>query len=255
MDLYYMIVLFIFGTIFGSFYNVVGTRLPNGKSIVTPASHCDKCKKTLKYYELIPIFSFLFQKGKCRNCKTKLSAKYLIYELFTGLCFMLCYKVFGFNLELLFALTFVSGLIIIIISDIEYYIIPDEIIVITSILAIIQMYFIYGSKAVFMHLLSGVLAFLVMLSVKIFGDFAFKKESMGGGDIKLLFLIGLVIGFKMSVVTIFLASLIGLPVSLFVLKLKKDNIIAFGPFLSIAAMILFLFQMDFNKLIELLTFI
>ena len=255
MDLYYLIVFFIFGTIFGSFYNVVGTRLPNNKSIVKPPSHCDKCKKNLKFYELIPVISYLIQRGKCRNCKTKLSPKYLIYEIFTGLCFMACYLSFGFNLKLLLALTFVSGLIIVIISDIDYYIILDEVLIVTGILILIQMLFIYNYQTVLLHLLSGVCAFLAMYSVKIFGDLVFKKESMGGGDIKLLFLIGFVIGFKMAVVTIFLGSIIAFPVSLCILKFKKSNIIAFGPYLSLAAMIIFLFQLDFNKLIEILSFV
>lgn len=253
MELYYIVVFFIFGTIFGSFFTVVGTRIPNRESIVFPPSHCTECGHTLRFFELIPILSFLWQKGRCRVCKTKLSMKYLLYELATGILFALCYFVFGFSWELLIALTFLSILIIIIISDIDYYIIPDEVLAVGAVLLLLEIGFIYGIKAAFLHLIGGILSFILMFLVKKMGDFLFKKESMGGGDIKLLFVIGLVIGFRMSIVTIFFSSFIGLPISLFILYARKTNVIPYGPFLSLAAMILYLLQIDFPALLSLLT--
>lgn len=250
MELYITILFFIFGTIFGSFYNVVGSRLPNGESIVKPGSHCDKCGHDLRFYELIPLLSFLVQGGKCRSCKAKLSWSYFFYELATGLLFAFSYLSFGFSWELILSLTFMSALMIVIISDIEYFIIPDEVVIVSSILILIEFFFLYDLKTVFLHLLSGMSAFIVMYLVKCLGDFLFKRESMGGGDIKLLFVIGLVIGFKMSIITIFLASIIGLPVSVLILWVKKTNIIPFGPFLSIAAMILFLLHIDFPAVLR-----
>lgn len=254
MDLYYVIVLFIFGTVFGSFYNVVGTRLANGESIVFPPSHCESCGHKLRWYELIPIFSFLFQRGRCKKCGVKLSAKYLIYELVTGILFSLCYISFGFNLKLLLALTFISVLMIIIISDIDSYIIPDEVLIVGFILIFIEMIFVYDIKTALIHLVGALLAFILMYALKLFGDFLFKKESMGGGDIKLLFLIGYVIGIKMSIVSIFLSSFIGLPISIYILYKNKSHVIPYGPFLSIATMIIFLCQIDFDTIIRFLTF-
>ncbi len=254
MELYYTIIFFIFGTIFGSFYSVVGSRLPASESIIFPASHCTNCGHTLKFYELIPLVSFLLQKGKCRFCKTNLSWSYFIYEFVTGLLFAFCYLSFGFTVELFLALTFVSALMIIIISDIGYYVIPDEVILVASFLIGLELFVVYDIKTVFLHIISGLSAFIMMYLVKRFGDFLFKEESMGGGDIKLLFLIGLVIGFRMSIVTIFLASIIGLPISLIILYTKKTNVIPFGPFLSVAAILLLLFHIDFNALIRMLTF-
>lgn len=251
MEMYYGIIFFLLGTIFGSFFCVVGTRLPNGESIVFPPSHCTSCGHKLRFFELIPVFSYLMQKGRCTKCKCKLSLKYPLYEICTGLLFCLCYLSFGITLELLLALTFVSSLLIVIISDIDSYIIPDEVILCSSILMIIEIFCIYGFRATYMHLINGVLSFLIMYLTKCLGDFLFKKESMGGGDIKLLFLIGLVIGFKMSVVTIFFSSFIGLPVSIFILYIKKTNIIPFGPFLSVAAIILFLCRIDLDMLLKL----
>lgn len=253
MELYYTIVLFFFGTIFGSFYTVVGTRLPKGESIAFPPSHCTECGHKLLFYELIPIFSYLFQKGKCRKCGMKLSPKYLLYELATGILFSLCYLSFGYTGELLIALTFVSTLMIVIISDIEYYIIPDEVIITASIILLFELFFLYGTQTMSLHLVGGVLSFVLMYGVKIFGDFIFKRESMGGGDIKLLFIIGLILGFKMSIITIFLSSFIGLPISMVVLYVKKTNIIPFGPFLSTAAIILLLLHIDFNMILSALT--
>ena len=99
----------------GSFYNVVGDRLPNNKSIISPPSHCENCNHKLGGLELIPIFSFLLQGGKCKNCKIKLSIVYPLYEVVVGIAFAVCYMVFGISLELLYALTFVSILLIIIV--------------------------------------------------------------------------------------------------------------------------------------------
>lgn len=117
MEILYTIYFFIFGTILGSFYNVVGYRLPRGESLIKPRSHCTNCNHVLTPIELIPILSFLIQGGKCKNCKQKISWFYTIFEFLTGLLFALSYIIFGFSIELIVALFFVSMAIIIIISD------------------------------------------------------------------------------------------------------------------------------------------
>ena len=104
MEIYYYILFFIFGLCFGSFYNVLALRLPKGESIIKPKSHCPKCLHTLKWYELIPIISFIIQKGKCKNCHTKLSFFYPFTELVTGLLFVISYYSFGFSYDLIIAL-------------------------------------------------------------------------------------------------------------------------------------------------------
>ena len=129
--------IFIVGTIFGSFYNVVGYRRPKNESIVFPASHCPNCNHKLKYYENIPILSYLFLKGKCKNCKSKISILYPLFEIITGISFVLSYLVFGFSIEFISAIVISSTLIIISISDIRYYIIPDEVLIVGSLLLII----------------------------------------------------------------------------------------------------------------------
>ena len=252
MVLYYIICFFILGTIFGSFYNVVGTRMPEGESIMFPPSHCNNCNKQLSPLELIPIFSFILQGGKCKHCRIKLSIKYLLYEVMTGVLFSLCYFIFGISLELIIALTFVSILAIVIISDFEYFIIEDKVLITGAILIFIELALIYDIKTALFHLINSLVAFLIMLLIKLAGDKAFKKESMGGGDIKLLAFIGMTIGVPMSIITIFLSSFIALPVAIFVLYKNKSDIIPYGPFLSIAAIIILFSRLDFYMFIDLL---
>lgn len=252
MEVYYTVVAFLFGTIFGSFFNVVGSRLPNNESIVHPPSHCTNCNHVLGWIELIPIVSFLIQGGKCKKCKQKISWFHPLYELATGVLFALCYSIFGVHLELIIALTFVSILMILIVSDYYYMIIPDEIIIIGIVALAVEYFCIYGYKDTLMALGSGIASFAIMYLIKLFGDWMFKKESMGGGDIKLLFLIGMVLGFPLSIVNIFFASFIALPISIMILYRNKTNIIPFGPFLSIAAIILFLSQIDMDLLLKIL---
>ena len=252
MEIYYATVFFIFGTLFGSFYNVVGYRLPRGESIAYPPSHCPKCGHRLSPLELIPIFSFLFQKGKCKNCGDKISWFYSIFEFTTGVLFCVSYLVFGFSIELVIALTFISMLLIVIISDYQTMTIPDELLAFCGLLLIIELSIKNGLN-VGENILDGIIMFSIMYLIKILGDKIFKKESMGGGDIKLMFIYGLVLGWPLSCISICLASFIGLPISLIMIKKTHDHEIPFGPFLAIAAIILVIFKIDFNTIINWLT--
>ena len=252
MEIYYATVFFIFGTLFGSFYNVVGYRLPRGESIAYPPSHCPKCGHRLSPLELIPIFSFLFQKGKCKNCGDKISWFYSIFEFTTGVLFCVSYLVFGFSIELAIALTFISMLLIVIISDYQTMTIPDELLAFSGLLLIIELSIKNGLN-VGENILDGIIMFSIMYLIKILGDKIFKKESMGGGDIKLMFIYGLVLGWPLSCISICLASFIGLPISLIMIKKTHDHEIPFGPFLAIAAIMLVIFKIDFNTIINWLT--
>lgn len=245
---------FLLGTILGSFYNVVASRLPKGESIITPPSHCPFCQHKLQPWELIPIFSYLLQRGKCTNCKKKISIFYPISEIVCGLLFGLAFLSFGFSWNLLIALTFVSMLIIVILSDYYYMIIEDSVLIFFGSLLIIETICIYGFYATAIHMFNGMIAFGIMYLLKLLGDFLFKKESLGGGDIKLMLIIGFMIGWDMSIITIFLSAFLALPVSIGVLKSKKDHEIPYGPFLAFASLIIYFTHCDFNMLIQLLTF-
>lgn len=253
MQLYYMCCLFILGTLLGSFFNVVGWRLPKGESIVSPPSHCPKCNHQLKFWELIPILSFFLQRGKCTSCKQKISWFYPLFEFCCGLLFALTFLAYGWNWELLIALTFISMLIIVMVSDYNFMIIPDEVLVFFGVLLSVEILFISGYQELLVSLGNGCIAMVVIFALKLFGDFLFKKESMGGGDIKLLFVFGLVLGWPLAVLSILLGSIVGLPISLIILYKKKDHVIPFGPFLSIGALILILTRFDISMLINILT--
>ena len=249
-------VFFIFflclGMVLGSFYNVVGLRLPRGESIVSPPSHCPKCNHRLKPLELIPVLSFVIQGGKCKSCKAKISWCYPLFEMGCGIIFGFCYLVFGFTSELLVALTFISMLMIIMVSDLNYMIIPDEVLFVFGLLLALEIGIIFGYKALFLSIGNGLISFGLMFLLKLLGDFIFKKESMGGGDIKLMFIFGLVLGWGSSVLSIFIGSIVGLPISLLLMKKNSEHIVPFGPFLSVGAIILLLSGIDFNFLVNLL---
>lgn len=255
MTIYYAIVFFIFGLLFGSFYNVVAYRIPKKESIVFPSSHCTTCGHKLTALELIPVFSYLLQRGRCKNCKEKISSFYTWFELLTAILFMLSYLIFGFSIELIISLIFVSACDIVIITDYKYMIILDEVLVTSTILILICIFikggyvnnsfnFLEAAKFLGLSLINGLLAFLTMYAIKKIGDFLFKKECMGGGDIKLLGLFGIVLGYVNSLLTIGLGSTIALPITVIIMKVKKSEETPFGPFLVAAALILFLTQFN-----------
>ena len=101
MNTYYYVMFFIVGTIYGSYFNLVATRIPKGLSTITPRSHCENCNHVLTWYELIPIISYIIQKGRCRNCQTKLSIAYLLTEIASGILFLVSYHSFKFSYELI----------------------------------------------------------------------------------------------------------------------------------------------------------
>lgn len=252
METLFLIIFFTLGAVMGSFYHVVATRLSNDESIIAPGSHCPRCNNALKWYDNIPILSYILLKGKCRNCHSKIPISYWVVEVVTGLLFSVCYHSFDLTLDLLVALIFTSSLIIVIVSDIEYMIILDEVLLFST-LSIIIIYILgYGFEEAASHIYSGIGAFIAMYSLKILGDKAFKKESLGGGDIKLMFLFGLVLGFPMSICTIFLATFIAFPIAIIILFSNKENIIPFGPFLSMAAILILVSKINLTDILNLL---
>ena len=225
------IIFFILGCIMGSFYHVVATRLSRDESILFPSSHCTKCNHKLAWYENIPIISYLIQKGRCRHCDCKIPFSCFVSELVTGVLFEVSYHEFGLTPKLIISLVFISSLITVIISDIEQMIILDEVLIFSSLVIIVLNIIFFGLETAATHIYSGVGAFLAMYIIKIIGDKLFKKESLGGGDIKLMFLFGLVIGFPMAICTIFLATFIAFPIALIILITDRENVIPFGPYL------------------------
>ncbi len=250
MNIIIAIYIFIIGTIMGSFFNVVAHRLSNNESIIKPGSHCESCQHLLKWYELIPIISFLIQGGRCRQCHTKLSWWYPLIEIITGLFYLFSYLYFGLSPDFFISLVISSVLVITCITDFNYLIILDEPLVIGSILIVLITLITSGLVDTLIAILSGLLLFFFMLLVKILGDKAFKRESLGGGDIKLSFFIGLSLGYKLAFVNLVLASLLTLPIAFYYLVKYKDREVPFGPFLIISNFIIFIFASPILEFID-----
>ena len=252
MELYYSFVIFMFGVALGSFYNVVGSRLSEGKSIVNPPSSCTKCNHVLRWYELIPLLSFIVQGGKCRKCKVKLSWFYPMTELLTGVMLVISYLMFGFSYEFWISAVMSSFLTIVLVSDISYYVIPDEVTIVCSVMIfIINVVFINWDN-VLMPLGSGVLMFSLMYLIMMLGNKIFKKESLGGGDVKLMFFVGMVLTPIQGISAIFLSSLVAFVVSMIILLFKKNDILPFGPYILIATIMMYWLDIDLVRFFEVL---
>lgn len=253
MNTVYLVIFVILGLVFGSFYNVVGLRLCKGESLVFPPSHCPKCNHRLKKYELIPVLSYIFLRGKCSKCKKKISIIYPFVELSTAILFGISFYKFGFSQELFLALLLSSLFMIIVVSDLCYYIIPDSIVVIFGILIFIYNIITKGFLDGCTYVLYGAIMFLLMYALMKFGNVMFKEESLGGGDIKLMGILGMINKPLVSVLGLSVAAFIALPCSAYFLLRKKDNKIPFGPFIVFGFLLILFLGIDAKDIIDYLT--
>lgn len=222
-------IIFIYGLLFGSFFNVVGLRVPLGKSIVAPRSACPTCGHQLKLYELIPVISYLLQKGKCRGCQSRISPIYLVFELLTGILFATAPLVIGWSGELVVALTLISMFMIIIVSDINYMIIPDKILIWFAGIFLLERIF-WPLQPWWDSLLGAGTGFVLLLVIALV-----SKGGMGGGDVKLYALLGFVLGFKLVLLSFFFSTLFGAVIGSLALLFKivnRKQPIPFGPFIA-----------------------
>ena len=247
-----IVYMFIIGAVLGSFYMVVGDILSNNESIVVPRSHCSKCNYILSWYELIPIVSYIIQRGKCKNCHTKLSISYMLIEILSGILFALSYYLYGFNYEFFMSIIISSLLIIIYVSDFKYLIINDEPLIIAITLSIITNFIFLGTIKGLYLIISGLVMFIFMYLVKLFGDKAFKRESLGGGDIKLAFFIGCTLGLRLAFVSLIIASFLALPYASYYVVKKQEREIPFGPFLITGVLITFMLSNQIRFVLDLI---
>lgn len=246
------ILSFILGTIMSSFYLVLGTRLPKGEDVVKSRSRCDNCKKILKWYNLIPLVSFIVQKGKCSSCGQKISSEHFFAEIFTGLLFLLTSIYFSFGYNYLVGLIIVSLMVIIFISDFKYMIILDSPLVVSVVLIIILKLIYFGFKTTIYSIISGLILFLIMLLIENLGSLILKKDSLGGGDIKFAFLMGLTLDVKLGIVALVLSTFLALPYAVASVKIMKSHEFPYGPFLAGALFIVFFHLDKFTNLINFL---
>ena len=237
----------IFGLILGSFFNVCIYRIPQNKSIVWPGSFCPKCGKPLAWFDNIPVFSFLFLLGKCRQCKAPISWQYPLVELLTGFLTVLFVWKLGITAWTFVQLTAVYFLIILSVIDLQLMIIPDRfslgLVVLGVAFAWLNPNFsgLWWQRELVSLLGAGVGLFGV-LAIALIGTWIFKKEAMGGGDVKLMAGIGAFIGWQGVITTVVMGSFFGLVYALYAMVRhgkKGGDAIPFGPFLSLGALVNF----------------
>lgn len=244
---------FIIGTIFASFIHVYVTRTLRGESIIKPGSHCTNCNHRLKWYELIPIVSFLIQRGRCRNCSTKIGTDSFLVELVTGISFALVYFVYGISYETSIGFVIVLVMISIFISDFKEMVILDSTLVVGTVFYYVLIFLELGMrKGVYKSFLYGIFGFVLLFVIKILGDAVFKRESLGGGDIKFAFFMGSVLPYNLFLIALVIGSFAALPYALYISISKKTNELAFGPFLAIGLFVAFLLKSPILNFLELL---
>jgi leader peptidase (prepilin peptidase)/N-methyltransferase len=252
------VVVFVFGLVVGSFLNVCIVRLPRGGSIVTPSSHCPYCRSGIRFYDNIPLISFLLLRGKCRNCGEPISWQYPLVELMNALFYVWIVNEFWIGGEAVLMMALCSSLIVITFIDLEHLIIPDSITLPGMLVGLSLAPFFMSSLAdplpfhldsLFPHAgpyLTGFLNSLIglilgggpLLAIGWMWEKLRHVEAMGGGDIKLMGMVGSFLGWKGALLTIMLGAISGSVVGIFLIVLKKhkmEKLIPFGPFLAIGA--------------------
>lgn len=238
MDLFFILTFFVFGLVFGSFFNVVGLRSPRDETFVNDRSYCPNCRHSLSWYELIPVFSFLIQRGKCRNCNQRISFIYPTIELLTGFLFAFSYIQIGFELELVTAILLMSMLMIVLVSDITYMIIQNKVLLFFLPLFLI-MRFLVPLEPWWSSIVGGLVAFILLAIIIIV-----SRGGMGAGDMKLFGVLGIVLGTSKVLLAFFLSCLIGAIVGIFLLAfkiIKRKQPIPFGPYIIVAAILTYFY--------------
>lgn len=266
-----LLFVFILGAIIGSFLNVVILRLPKDESVVSVSSHCYTCKNTLKPWHNIPILSWLFLRGKCAFCKTKISLQYPLIELISGLIFLILAIKYGINFPILFIAFSFSALLALLMIDFRYKMVPDSLNLLALLFAIFGAWSLSGIITNFQNallfaggftLLRFALSYMLTSSAhrqakktltswsKNYHTYPFI-EAMGEGDIMVAATMGALLGVKLTLVAIFFSALLALPVMLLLLnKSKEEQRVPFVPFLAMATFIVYIFDTPILNYIE-----
>lgn len=229
--------VFVFGAAIGSFLNVCIFRLPEHHSIVRPLSQCPHCHHPIRFYDNIPLISYLILRGKCRDCGEKISWRYPLVEFITAILAMMLFGKFYLTLNFLIFFVFVAVLIVITFIDLDHQIIPDALT-----LPGIPVFFLAAVFVVKVPWMEAAIGLLigggVLLAIAFVYELITKREGMGGGDIKLLAMIGGFLGWKSLIFILLFSSFSGAIIGIAAMVIKKQNMkyaVPFGPFLSAAA--------------------
>ncbi len=246
MDPAMVFIVFLFGALVGSFLNVCIHRLPREESIVWPGSRCPTCGRSIAWYDNIPIVSYLLLAGKCRHCSSSISWQYPVVELANALGYVGLFWWFGLTWVAVAYAVFFSALLVITAIDFAHYIIPN-VITLPGIglgLVFAATFLPVGIVNALLGVLlgGGLLWFLAWISPYVFG-----KEGMGGGDIKLLAMVGAFLGWKPTLLTVMVGALVGSIVGIGLIAAKiirRDHYLPFGPFLALGAIVALFFSQD-----------
>ncbi len=242
------VVVFVFGAVIGSFLNVCIHRMPKDESIVSPGSHCPHCGKAVRPLDNIPLISFLILGGKCRACSAPISPRYFAVELANAFSWLCLLKIYGLSPFFYAGAVLFSILLAVTVTDLETGLIPDKLtfpgmltgLAMSAVWPVLQ-----GQNIWYLGLAHSALGLLagggILLAVGFLGNLIFKKESMGGGDIKLLAMMGSMMGFEKVLLIFFLSPFLGLPVALYMRWFRKQETIPFGPYLAMAGVCSFLY--------------
>ena len=252
MQLEAYLFILIIGLITGSFLNVCIYRIPRRESIIFPSSHCFSCKNKLKLIDLFPIFSYMFLKGKCRYCEKAISMQYPLIEVLNSLVYLLLFLHFGISIQFIFYT--LLGSLLIVISSIDYYhqIIPDKLTLLVLILGVTYKIYAYLYIYHMFNLKSDTILVNSILGFLAGGGFYYlifiiSKGNMGGGDIKLMAVLGIWLGWENTLIAIFITFMLGAIISVFLLvskiKDRKDSI-PFGPFIVLGTFITILYKQE-----------
>ena len=239
MEIFWMIYFALIGMILGSFYNVVGLRTVKKQSFTGGRSRCPSCETRLNPKDLIPVVSYIFLRGRCRECKGRISPIYPIMEGVTAVLFAFSFYSFGWNGELAAALLLVSLLVIITVSDVTAYLIPDNVLLFFLVMFIIIRFYVVPMDPWWSAAAGGAAGFSILFLLAVI-----SKGGMGGGDVKLYAVIGMALGFSNTMLSLFLASVIGLAAALSGMKRNnwsRKTALPFGPFIASAAVIAYFF--------------
>ena len=232
--------IFIFGITIGSFLNVCIYRIPRGETVVTTPSHCMTCGHKLRWFELLPLFSYIFLRGRCRSCKSQISPQYPIIEAVNGLLYVLVFAVNGLNLISIIYALFTSALLVLTIIDWRTYEIPISINIFILVLGCIKVVLDFNNFLDYLigfFIVSGFLLVLYMIT---------KGRAIGGGDIKLMAVAGLLLGWQLIVLAFLIGCVLGSILHLIRMKVSgADRMLAMGPYLSAGLFIAMLWGNSF----------
>lgn len=235
------LLIFSFGMAIGSFLNVVIYRIPLEQNIAFPASHCPSCKNPLKWWHNIPIFSWIFLRGKCAFCQTKISARYPLIEIITGLLFLVLYYKIGLTWYLPFVFLSFASLLALSMIDFDYMAVPDSVNVAALVFAIVNPAFLNS-------IINGIIAAFGLFAVSWISSKIAKKETMGEADIIVAATMGALLGFPLFFIAIFLSAILALIPSM----IYRDKGVPFVPFLALATFIVYIFDKEAYKIIEMI---